>query len=146
MDLNATFDAAISNGGVWGILDLGDTWEFGGHVPNLEPNRQGLANLARHLRPGGLLLLHLQKPHKDFDKSLPGGIIYSQFIEEGEDTEEYHTFKKNYFFKQDGEILAQQQLVFTCFKPEISRKMLNEAGFDFQGTSNGESFVVYKKR
>lgn len=146
MDLNATFDAAISNGGVWGILDLGDIWEFGGHVPNIEANRQGLANLARHLRKGGLLLLHLQKPHEDYEKSLPGGIVYSQFVEEGEDTSEYHTFKKNYFFKQDGKILAREQLLITCFKPETSRKMLSEAGFDFQGTSNNHSFAVYKKR
>ncbi len=68
MDLNATFDVAISNGGVWGILDLDDRdrWEFGGHVPSIEANRQGLTNLANHLREGGLLLLHLQKSHEDF--------------------------------------------------------------------------------
>lgn len=146
MNLNRNFDAAISNGGVWGILDLGDRWEFGGHVPNIEPNRQGLINLARHLRPGGLLLLHLQKPHEDFEKALPGEIVYSQFIEEEEDTSQYHTFKKHYFFKKDGKILAQQQLLFTCFKPEISQKMLSEAGFYLQGTSNGNSFAVYQKQ
>lgn len=54
MDLNTTFDVAISNGGVWGILDLGDRWEFGGHVPGVEANRQGLANTAKHLQPGGI--------------------------------------------------------------------------------------------
>ncbi|NES83558.1 MAG: class I SAM-dependent methyltransferase, partial [Moorea sp. SIO2B7] len=55
MDLNAKFDVAISNGGVWGILDQGDQaqWQFGGHVPGLEANRQGLANVARHLKEGG---------------------------------------------------------------------------------------------
>ncbi|MGK7900837.1 MAG: trans-aconitate 2-methyltransferase [Hormoscilla sp.] len=148
MDLNATFDAAISNGGVWGILDLGDRdrWEFGGHVPGIEANRKGLANLARHLRAGGLLLLHLQKPHEDFEKTLAGGIVYSQLLEEGEETSEYHTFQKSYFFKKDGKILAQEQLLITCFKPEISRTMLSEAGFDFQDTSNGDRFAIYKKR
>lgn len=148
MDLNATFDVAISNGGVWGILDKGDRdrWEFGGHVPSIEANRQGLANLARHLREGGLLLLHLQKPHEDFEKTLPGGIVYSQLLEEGEETSEYHTFQKSYFFKKDGKILAQEQLLITCFKPEISREMLSEAGFHFQATSNGDRFAIYQKR
>ncbi|NEO22170.1 MULTISPECIES: class I SAM-dependent methyltransferase [unclassified Moorena] len=104
MDLNAKFDVAISNGGVWGILDRGDQaqWQFGGHVPGLEANRQGLANVGRHLKEGGLLLLHLQKPHDDFDKSLGEGIVYSQCIEEGEDTPNYYTFEKRYFFKKDG--------------------------------------------
>jgi len=146
MDLNATFDAAISNGGVWGILDLGDKWEFGGHIPGIEANRQGLSTLARHLQGGGLLLLHLQKPHKNYEKSLPGDIVYSQHLEEVEDTEDYHTLLKNYYFKKDGEILAQEQILITCFKPDISQQLLTEAGFDLQGRSDGEHFVVYKTR
>lgn len=146
MDLNTTFDVAISNGGVWGILDLGDRREFGGHVPGIEDNRKGLANLARHLRPGGLVLLHLQKPHKTYDKVLDGGIVYSQLLEEVEDTPEYHSLQKSYFFKQDGQILAQEQLLITCFKSDISEKLLSEAGFDFQGISNNNLFAIYRKQ
>lgn len=148
MNLNATFDVAISNGGVWGILDLGEPerWEFGGHVPNLEANRQGLANLADHLREGGLLLLHLQKPHPNFDKTLAGGIVYSQLVEEGEDTSEYHTFYKSYFFKQDGKILAQEKLLITAFKPETSRQLLTEAGFELKGKTKNDRFAIYQKR
>jgi len=146
MDLNATFDVAISNGGVWGILDLGDRWEFGGHIAGIEDNRKGLSTLARHLRSGGLLLLHLQKPHKNYEKSLPGGIVYSQQIEEVEDTEEYQTLQKSYYFKKNGEILAQDQVSITCFKPDISQTLLTEAGFELQGRSEGEHFVVYKMR
>ncbi|EGJ28860.1 MULTISPECIES: class I SAM-dependent methyltransferase [Moorena] len=148
MDLNAKFDVGISNGGVWGILDQGDQaqWQFGGHVPGLEANRQGLANVARHLKEGGLLLLHLQKPHDDFDKYLGEGIVYSQCITEGEDTPKYYTFEKRYLFKKDGEIVAQEQITITVFKPETTRQLLTEAGFDFQGTNNGDRFAIYKKR
>lgn len=146
MNLNATFNVAISNGGVWGILDLGDQWEFGGHVPGFEANFQGLANLANHLRTGGLLLLYLQKPHKNFEKHLPGGIVYSQFLEEGEDRTDHYTLNKSYFFKKDGEVLVQEQIEITCFRPETSRKILREAGFDFQGNSNGGLFAIYTKR
>ncbi len=146
MDLNAKFDVAISNGGVWGILDQGTQWQFGGHVPGLEANRQGLENVARHLHEGGLLLLHLQKPHQNFEQDLAGGIVYSQLIEEGQDTAEYYTFEKSYFFKKDGEILATEQLTITVFKPEISRQLLSEAGFDLQDTNNSDRFAIYKKR
>lgn len=146
MDLNAKFDVAISNGGVWGILDKDDQWQFGGHVPGVEANRQGLENVARHLREGGLLLLHLQKPHDNFDKELAGGIVYSQLIEEGKETVDFRTQEKTYFFKKNGEILAQDRVTITIFKPEISRKLLSEAGFDFQGSSNGDRFAIYKKR
>jgi len=100
MDLDETFDAAISNGGVWGILDLGDRWEFGGHVPGIEANRQRLDNVARHLRTGGLLLLHLQKPHQNFEQQLPGEIVYSQVIKTQEETPEYHSFKKLIFSRK----------------------------------------------
>lgn len=146
MDLNTTFDVAISNGGVWGILDLGDTWEFGGHVPGVEANSQGLRNLARHLREGGLFLLHLQKPHQNYEKLLPGGIIYSQSIEEVEDNVDYHTLLKSYLFKKETEILVQEQIEITCFKPDISQQLLKESGFDFQETSNSDRFAIYKKR
>ena len=146
MDLNATFDVAISNGGVWGILDLRDRWEFGGHIPGIETNRKGLSNLARHLRGGGLLLLHLQKPHKNYEESLPGEIVYSQYIEAVEDTKDYRTLQKSYYFKKNGEILAQDRVSITCFKPEISQTLLTEAGFELQGRTEGEHFVVYKMR
>ncbi|NEO22439.1 MAG: class I SAM-dependent methyltransferase [Moorea sp. SIO1F2] len=146
MDLKATFDGAIANGGVWGFLDWGDRWELASHIPDVEANRQGLKNLARHLREGGLLLLNRQKPHENYDKSLSAGIVYSQFIEEGEDTRDYYTIKKSYLFKKDGEIMAQEQLTLTYFKPEAYRQMLSEAGFDFQGTNNSELLAIYKKR
>ncbi|MDJ1183903.1 class I SAM-dependent methyltransferase [Roseofilum casamattae] len=146
MDLNATFDVAISNGGVWGILDLGDRWQFGGHVPGVEANRKGLENLARHLQTGALLLLHLQKPHQDFDKVLPGDIVYSQSIETQEETPEYYSFKKRYFFKKDDKVLATEEILVTCFNPELSQNLLSDAGFELQDFPDAEYFAVYKKQ
>lgn len=146
MELNQKFAAAISNGGVWGILDLGDIWRFGGHVPGLENNIQGLKNTAHHLQDGGLLLLHLQKPHPTYERPLSGGIIYAQSVEELEDTAEFSTWLKSYYFKRDGEILAQDQITITCFQPDTSKRILSEAGFEFQGTSSGQKFAIYQKR
>lgn len=144
MELNDTYDVAISNGGVWGILDLGDTWEFGGHIPGVAANREGLKNLARHLNDGGLLLLHRQMPHQNYDKILPGNIIYTQHLEEIENTPEYHLLQKDYYFKKDGKLVAQDQVLITCFKPDVSQQLLTEAGFELQGNSEGGHFVIYK--
>ena len=145
MELNQQFAAAISNSGVWGILDSGDSWRFGGHVPGMENNIRGFKNTARHLQAEGLLLLHLQKPHQTYDKTLSGDIIYSQSIEEVEYTAEFSTWLKSYFFKQDGKILAQDQITITCFQPDTSKKILSEAGFKFKGISDGEKFAIYQK-
>ncbi|NER20458.1 MAG: class I SAM-dependent methyltransferase [Symploca sp. SIO1C2] len=146
MDLSATFDVAISNGGVWIVFDLGEQWELGTHIPGIENNLQGLKNVACHLREGGLFLLNLQKPHQDYEKVLNEEIVYSQLIEELEDTKDYHILKKSYFFKKNGEILAQEQLTLTFFKSDTYQQLFNEAGFDYQGISNDRCFVIYKKR
>jgi len=149
MDLNATFDVAISNGGVWVSYDCGDRWEVGSLIPNVEANLPGLVNVARHLREGGLLLLNVQNPHDNFDKDLSSEIVYSQSVEELEDTRDYHIILKNYFFKKDEEILAQEQHQITLFKQDAYRNMFGKAGFDFQeisSGSNGDRFAIYKKR
>lgn len=146
MDLNQTFDIAISNGGVWGILDQGERWQFGGHVPGLEANRQGLENLNRHLKEGGLLLLHLQKPHQNFDQTLAGGVTYSQSLETIEETEEQSVIEKTYFFKKGEELVASEKITITCFNPEISKTLLEEAGFVFKTETAGGRFAIYQKK
>ncbi|MGD1805335.1 class I SAM-dependent methyltransferase [Dapis sp. BLCC M126] len=146
MELNKTFDVAISHAGVWLFISCGDRLELVSHIPDVQANYQGLKNLARHLRTGGLFLLSIQKSGIDFEKNLPGGIVYSQLIEELEDKVDYRTRKKSYFFKKDGEILAQEQLTVTLFRQDAYQKLFDEAGFDFQGVNNDNSLAIYKKR
>ncbi|WP_353931027.1 class I SAM-dependent methyltransferase [Okeanomitos corallinicola TIOX110] len=146
MQLNMTFDAVISNGGVWLFLDWGDRWELASHIPNLESNYHSLKNLACHLRAGGLFVLNLQKPGVNMEKSLPDGIVYSQIIEELENTNDYRTHQKSYFFKKNGEILAEEKLMVTSFKQKVYEKLLDEAGFVFQGINGIASMAIYKKR
>ncbi|NER06301.1 MAG: class I SAM-dependent methyltransferase [Okeania sp. SIO3C4] len=146
MELNKTFDVAISNAGVWLFINWGDRLELVSHIPDVQANYQGLKNLARHLRTGSLFLLSIQKSGIDFEQNLPGGIVYSQIIEELEDKVDYRTRKKSYFFKKDGEILAQEQLTITLFRQDAYQKLFDEAGFDFQGVNNDNSLAVYRKR
>lgn len=145
MDLNSTFDVAISNGRVWVSYDCGDRWEVGSLIPNVEANLPGLVNVARHLREGGLLLMNVQNPHDNFDKDLSEEIVYSQSVEELKETADYRIIKKNF---QDEEILAQEQHQITLFKQEAYVKMFDEAGFDFKeisSSSNGDRFAIYRK-
>lgn len=150
MNLQTTFDAAISNGGVWGVLgeenpgNQVNSYRFGGHIYGLESNYNGLMNLKKHLKPGGLLLLHIQKPHPNYDKELPGGIIYSQKIKEVENTRDYETWQKNYFFIKDGKILAEEEITITCFSLKVSNQIFNQVGFEFQNTDDFYHFAVYK--
>ncbi|WP_094676726.1 trans-aconitate 2-methyltransferase [Hydrocoleum sp. CS-953] len=146
MELNKTFDVAISHAGVWLFISCGDRLELVSHIPDVQANYKGLQNLARHLRTGSLLLLSIQKSGINFEKNLPGGIIYSQLIEELEDKVDYHTRKKSYFFKKDGEIIAQEKLTITLFRQNAYQKLFDEAGFDFQGINNDNSLAIYKKR
>ncbi|NER37657.1 MAG: class I SAM-dependent methyltransferase [Oscillatoria sp. SIO1A7] len=149
MNLNATFDAAISNGGVWVSYDCGDRWEVGSLIPNVEANLPGLVNVAGHLREGGLLLLNVQNPHDNFDKELTSEVVYSQSVEDLVETADYRIVKKNYMFKKDEEILAQEQHKITLFNQDAYQVMFEKAGFDFEeisSSSNGDRFAIYKKR
>ena len=145
MNLNETFDVAISNGGVWIVFDLGDRRQLGTHILGFEDNLQGLKNIAFHLKEGGLFLLNLQKPHQDYEKKITEEIIYSQSIEELADTKDYRLLKKSYFFKENGECRAEQHLNLTFFKANAYNNLFNEAGFEFQGVSKDGLFVIYKK-
>ncbi|NEP41801.1 MAG: class I SAM-dependent methyltransferase [Okeania sp. SIO2H7] len=146
MDLDTRFDVVISNGGVWMFISNGDRWELVSHIPNIEASDRGLKNLARHLRQGGLFLLNVQKSGVDFEKNLPGGIVYAQVIKELEDTMDYRTRQKSYFFKKDEKILAREQLTILLLKQSLYQELFDAAGFDFQGINNDQSWAIYKKR
>ncbi len=45
-------------------------------------------------------MLSIQKSGIDFEKNLPGGIVYSQFLEELEDKVDYRTRKKAIYLRK----------------------------------------------
>ncbi|NES02057.1 MAG: hypothetical protein F6K22_03955 [Okeania sp. SIO2F4] len=63
-------------------------------------------------------MLSIQKSEIDFEKNLPGGIVYSQLIEELEDKLDYHTRKKSYFFQKDCHFSYQLLVIstFSCLR------------------------------
>lgn len=146
MDLQETFDIAVSSGGVWVINQRGDRTDLGNHTKDIEEDIKGLINVAKHLRQDGLLLLSVQGEHKNYKKELPSGIVYLQEIKKIAETDEIESIEKSYFFSKDGEILAQQKLNLNYIQQWRKEEILEEAGFNFVGIHESQKFHIYKKR
>lgn len=145
MDLQETFDMAISSGGVWIISQRGDKNNLGTHGGDIELHLQGLTNLAKHIRKDGLVLLNLQAFQANKETHLPDGIVYSQEVKKISEDEENELIEKSYFFKRNGEILAQQQLILGYIKEWKKEELMEKAGFAFVGADQHQKFHIYKK-
>ncbi|NEN93722.1 MAG: class I SAM-dependent methyltransferase, partial [Okeania sp. SIO3H1] len=146
MDLKETFDIAVSSGGVWVINQRGDRTDLGNHTNEIPQDIKGLTNVAKHLCQEGLLLLSIQGEHKNYQKNLPTGIVYSQEIEKIGENDEIESIEKSYFFKKDGEILAQQTLNLNYIKQWKKEEIMEQAGFTFVSIHESQKFHVYKKQ
>jgi SAM-dependent methyltransferase len=80
LDLGQSFDVIFSCGGVWFIIDAGSERQLCSHIPDDAEDDNAFRKVLGHLKPGGLLLLSIQGVHKDYEKTLPGGILYRQSV------------------------------------------------------------------
>ncbi|MEU9237570.1 class I SAM-dependent DNA methyltransferase [Streptomyces subrutilus] len=128
MSLPAAFDVAYSVGGVWYIVEEGKESWLSSHLMEEEDNESGLTNLAAAIRPGGSLLLSVQGPHRRADRTLPGGMVYTQHVEV--DPEGRHT--KDYFIEDQGLVVTHQRLRFRLFPRETADRLLGRCGFHLQ--------------
>ncbi len=146
MNLQETFDIAVSNRGVWVISKRGDRTDLRNHTKDIDEDINGLINVAKHLRQDGLFLLSIQGEHKSHQQNLPTGIVYSQEIEKIAENDEVESIEKSYFFKKDGEILAQKKLNFNYIKQWKKEEILEQAGFSFVSVDESQKFHVYRKK
>jgi SAM-dependent methyltransferase len=149
MELGQTFDAAVSSGGVWVVIRDGedeDEFMLGTHLSDFEDEVRGLQNVNHHLEPDGLLLLSIQDMHRDFDQELDGGIVYSQSVLPGDDLDDGHyTLEKQYRFTRGSEVLAEQTLHLGFYRRHVMNRILELAGFAFDGIDDSGRFFVYGK-
>jgi hypothetical protein len=146
MDLGCTFDAAISSGGVWVAIRDDDDILLGTHLSDYDDEVRGLRNVADHLEADGLLLLSIQDMHRDLDRELEDGVMYSQRVARTDDTDDGHfTLEKQYAFTRDGETLAQQTLELGFYRPRVMDRILDESGFAPDGTDDQERFLICTK-
>lgn len=138
LDLPETYEAAVSQGGVWvairdGFLDS--------HLTGYQRNLQGLTKVAQHLNQNGLLILNIGPDQEDLTMKLSDDAEYSQRV-----MFKGNQYEKDYFVKRGNEIIAYQHCVYARFNPEESAQLMNQAGFRNLGNDDSNSFVVFYKQ
>lgn len=145
MNLDRRFDAAISSGGTWVIIQSSNELLLGTHLFNKENDFRGLQNVANHLNSGGLLLLSVHPPHEDRDLELTNGIIYSQRIGKYNGSSDHFFLEKTYSFSRRGSLLAEETLTLGFYRNTGFLKMLADVGFKPLGMTDAEKFFVFEK-
>lgn len=144
MSIHEKFDVAISNGGLCAFVDTASGCDFYTHLTDDESNLTALKNIANCLTKGGLFIVNIQGIHDSYDKTLPGGIIYSQEIFES--TSNKNCIEKNFYFKKEDQTLAHQKLIYRIFSGKEIAELFNQAGFSVEGKDeSGRLFVCSKK-
>ena len=140
LDLGQTFDAAISNGGVWyGVFD-GSAYGYCGHIPDRDAVARSVHRVMSHLAPSGQLILSVQDVHADKVMQLPDDIEYRQIIRDlGNDD-----IEKTYVMSRSGEALAHQVLTLSYYPRELFEDTFAEYGFRMQPFAPGDHYLVAK--
>jgi len=144
-DLDATFDAVVSNGGVWYGVHDGDGFGYCGHLPHAEGVARSLERVAAHVAPAGRLVLSLQDRHHDKTMSLPDEVRYEQRIRPLETRGPVEVFVKEYAFSRHGELLGSTRLDLayidrTWFEDELARH-----GFGAPVRTDDRQYVVFAR-
>ncbi len=142
-DLKQQFDLTFSYGGVWYFVIDGDQEPFlVSHIPSDKHNQQGLAQLSLHVKSGGLLLLGIQGPHHDYERTISNGMVYSQKIHPVA-----NGFIKDYFLSDGDKTVMAQTVHYRTYDFAQSQQLLSAYGFDYQPQSSSSSkFLTFKKR
>lgn len=138
LNLPETYEAAVSQGGVWVVINGGF---LDSHITGYQQNLLGLIKIAQHLDQNGLLILNVGPEQRDLTMKLVEGVEYSQQV-----YFKGSTYEKDYFVKKDGEIIAHQHCEYARFNPEETAKLIDEAGFTNLGKDVSDSFVRFQKK
>ncbi|MGB3642428.1 MAG: class I SAM-dependent methyltransferase [Rivularia sp. (in: cyanobacteria)] len=143
LPITEKFDVAISNGGLCAFVNSDGECDFYTHLIDDESNVRALQNIANCLESGGLFLINIQSTHDNYDKPLPGGIVYSQEIFESKTNQD--CIEKAFYFKQDDRIYAKQRLTYRIFKGQAIEELFNRADFKLKGKDqSGQLFICSK--
>jgi cyclopropane fatty-acyl-phospholipid synthase-like methyltransferase len=143
MQLGHPYEVAFSYGGVWYFVFDGDKEPFMvSHIPDAQGNLQGLERVAAHISPGGQLLLGIQGPHHDYQKTISNGMLYSQQIDPHPDG-----FIKHYFLDDGPKRVMAQTVQYRTYPFTQALAMLEALGLHFVPDSRqGPQFLAFAKR
>jgi len=91
-----------------------------------------------------LFVINIQGLHENFDKYLPGEIVYSQEIVES--TSEKDCIEKSFYFFKKNQLLAQQQLIYRIFKGNSIEELFNRVGLKLERKDRSGQLVIYSKK
>ncbi|MFN0003995.1 MAG: class I SAM-dependent methyltransferase [Burkholderiaceae bacterium] len=141
-ELHEQFDVAYSYGGVWYFVIDGDKEPFMvSHIADHALNVRGLYQLAQHLKPQGQLLLGIQGPHFDYEKTISNGMTYAQEIIPSD-----IGFVKHYhLLDQQKEVMAQT-VNYRTYSFQDAQEMLGVHGIEYVSKDPGGKFLRFQKR
>ena len=142
LSLDNSFDLAFSYGGVWYFVIDGDKEPFlVSHIAQDHPNRIGLAQIAKHVKAGGHLLLGVQGPHHDYASPISNGMLYSQKIEPAD-----HGFINHYYLADGEKKLMAQTIHYRTYTFTEALALLKDLGFIYQAYAGDKpQFLTFKK-
>ncbi|MEN0066676.1 MAG: class I SAM-dependent methyltransferase [Myxococcota bacterium] len=145
-DLEQTFDAVISNGGVWyAVQDEGSELGYCGHLPTAEGVRASLQRVAAHLGPAGRLVLSVQHRHHDRAMSLPDDVEYRQTITDQGREGPIHAFDKEYRFDREGATVMSTTLRLAYIDTAWFEGELRALGFGTPRQTEDGQYVVFHR-
>ncbi len=140
-DLKEQFDVAFSYGGVWYFVVDGDKEPFMvSHIADHNLNVQGLKQLALHLKSGSQLLLGIQGPHFNYEKTISNGMTYAQEIIPTD-----IGFIKHYFLLDKAQEVMAQTVNYRTYTFAQAKELLGQHGIEFVSNDPGGKFLRFKK-
>ena len=111
------------------------------HIADHAANVSGIQHLARHVNSGGKLMLGIQGPHHDYEKSVSNGMLYSQKIEPAE-----HGFVKHYYLAEDTHVVMSQTINYRTYTWSEALALLSAHGFEHDAQAEKSShFIAFRK-
>lgn len=134
LTLDPVFDVAYSVGGVWAFTrDEDDDVRMASFLLTDSDNTRAFENLHSRLRPGGLLLVAVQRPHVDYTQQLPDGMRYRQEVH----SDGTNLLTKDYWITDGPATVAHQRSTFRMFTMTEAVTLLEHSGFRSGGTDAG---------
>jgi SAM-dependent methyltransferase len=140
-DLKEQFDVAFSYGGVWYFVIDGDKEPFMvSHIADHDLNVQGLQHLSLHLKSGSQLLLGIQGPHFNYEKTISNGMTYAQEIIPTD-----IGFIKHYFLLDKAQEVMAQTVNYRTYTFDQAKELLGVHGIEYVSKDPGGKFLRFKK-
>ncbi|NEP83210.1 MAG: class I SAM-dependent methyltransferase [Okeania sp. SIO3B3] len=143
LDISKKFDVAYSRGGAWTFINSESEIMLGSHIFSSEDIQKSFNCVAKHLQPGGLLIISCSNAYGNSLVELDNGIVHKK-IATTELIENEHYAIFNYLFYQNEKLLAQETVKLKLLSYQTCKMMLEKAGFIEKDINPGKYYTYLK--